>query len=113
MPGATFNSSIQLKSKLRTSRLLPFCFYLHSGIPQGKGREGGLGFSEPPERSCKSSLGEGVVRVFNGKAPLEPARASVWGGGSEGKGGVGVRFSFSDVVLAILVKFTLSLLIAA
>lgn len=65
---------------------------------------------EPPELSCR--LGEGVVRVLNGKVPLEEAGASVRGRGSEGKGAAGVRFSFSGAVLATLVKFTL-LLIAA
>lgn len=52
------------------------------------------------------------MRVLNGRVRLEDARPSVWGRGSDGKGGVGVRFSFSDV-LAILVQFMLFLLMAA
>lgn len=92
MPGATFAFIHPTHSKLRTPLLFPFPFCLHLGILQGKGREGGSGLRSLQSETVKSGLGEGVVRVGNGKARVEDARASVWGRGSEGKGGGSCEF---------------------
>lgn len=78
-----------------------FCSLAISWSATGAGGEGKepLGGSEPPELRGEGR-GRGSRRA--------PGR---WG--SKGKGQVGVRSSFSDTLLAILVKFTLFPLIAA
>lgn len=109
MLGAALDLLHPAHSRLRVPLLFWVLFRL--GTPQGKGR--GSGASEPPEPSTKRRLGEGIMSGFGGKVPLAEAGTSVRGCGRKGKGGEGVRFSFSDVLMGSLVKIALFLLIAA
>lgn len=105
------NSSIQ---PAVSCRCLFFSRFLFISIWEYRRGKGGRGFGVFGAAGAKLQKQVGrVMRVLNGKIPLADARRSVQGCGSKGKGGIGVRFSFSDVLLAILVKFTLFLLVAA
>lgn len=98
MPGATFG----LINKLQTPLLFSFFFISSFGNSPGEGQGEFWNLNE----AARAGLGGKAVRVLNAKGRCS---RSVQDAGVEG----GTGFSFLDTVLAILVKFTLFLLIAA
>lgn len=103
------NSSIQPAVSCRCLFFSRFLFIFIWEYHRGKGGRG-VGVFGAAGAKLQKQVGR-VVCVLNGKIPLADAHRSVQGCGSKGKGGIGVRFLFLDVLLAILVKFTLFLLV--